>query len=236
MTFVIPPVPQPTVEVTGTDARFPVHRIRKDYQPTEAPDTPTFLLVHRDAEDTVRFIELNPVSARLIGLLAEHADDPGYSGRLALDSIARELQHAQPDLVIAHGLELGSLNDNILLLSHRMRQMVEQHRAAVADHMVHTTGLEHLVHRIADAAVVAARHGLGAILVGHDPGPHALQARGMARVVEMGMGADNMFHLEIKFFYELEYSVRLVSRIDNHTFFCLFISNDKTVALKRSDN
>jgi fumarylpyruvate hydrolase len=27
MTFVIPPVPQPTVEVMGTDARFPVHRI-----------------------------------------------------------------------------------------------------------------------------------------------------------------------------------------------------------------
>jgi fumarylpyruvate hydrolase len=27
MTFVIPPVPQPTVEVAGTDARFPVHRI-----------------------------------------------------------------------------------------------------------------------------------------------------------------------------------------------------------------
>ncbi len=27
MTFVIPPVPQPTVEVTGIDARFPVHRI-----------------------------------------------------------------------------------------------------------------------------------------------------------------------------------------------------------------
>jgi fumarylpyruvate hydrolase len=27
MTFVIPPVPQPTVEVTGTDARFPVHRM-----------------------------------------------------------------------------------------------------------------------------------------------------------------------------------------------------------------
>jgi fumarylpyruvate hydrolase len=27
MTFVIPPVPQPTVEVTGTDARFPVHRV-----------------------------------------------------------------------------------------------------------------------------------------------------------------------------------------------------------------
>jgi len=27
MTFVIPPVPQPTVEVTGTDARFPAHRI-----------------------------------------------------------------------------------------------------------------------------------------------------------------------------------------------------------------
>lgn len=86
--------------------RFPVHRIRKDYQPTEAPDTPTFLLVHRDAEDTVRFLELNPVSARLIGLLAEHTDDAAYTGRQALETIVSELQHPQPEQVVAHGLEL----------------------------------------------------------------------------------------------------------------------------------
>lgn len=85
---------------------YPVHRIRADFQPTETPDTPTFLLVYRDAEDIVRFLELNPVSARLIGLLAEHADDAGYTGQQALDTIVRELQHPQPEQVVAHGLEL----------------------------------------------------------------------------------------------------------------------------------
>lgn len=86
--------------------RFPVHRIRKDYQPTEAPAEPTFLLVYRDAEDQVRFIELNAVSARLIGLLAEQADANGYTARHALHTVAAELRHPQPEQVIAHGVEL----------------------------------------------------------------------------------------------------------------------------------
>lgn len=85
---------------------FPVHRIGKDFQPAEAPGTPTFLLAYRDAEDTIRFLELNPVSARLIGLLAEHADDDAYTGRQALAAITAELQHPQPEQVVAHGLEL----------------------------------------------------------------------------------------------------------------------------------
>lgn len=85
---------------------FPVHRIGQDFQPAEAPGTPTFLLAYRDAEDNVRFLELNPVSARLIGLLAEHAGDDSYTGRQALDIIVRELQHPQPEQVVAHGAEL----------------------------------------------------------------------------------------------------------------------------------
>lgn len=85
---------------------FPVHRIGKEFQPAEPPETPTFLLAYRDADDTVRFLELNPVSARLIGLLAEHAGDNGYSGRQALDTIASELQHPQPESIVSHGLDL----------------------------------------------------------------------------------------------------------------------------------
>lgn len=85
---------------------YPVHRIGKDYRPAEPSTEPTYLLAYRDAEDTVRFLELNPVSARLIGLLAEHADNNSYTGRQALDTIAGELQHPQPEQVIAHGLEL----------------------------------------------------------------------------------------------------------------------------------
>ena len=85
--------------------RFPVQRIRPDYQPTEPPAQPTQLLAYRDSDDTVRFLELNPVSARLLGLLAEHADETTYSGRLALETVCQELQHPHPDQLIAHGLD-----------------------------------------------------------------------------------------------------------------------------------
>lgn len=86
--------------------RFPVHRLRSDYQPLEPPAEPTYLLVYRDADDAVHFLELNPVSARLAGLLAEHADATDYSGRQALETIACELHHPRPEQIITHGLEL----------------------------------------------------------------------------------------------------------------------------------
>lgn len=44
--------------------RFPVHRIGPSFQPREA-DTPTFLLVYRDRENQVQFLELSAASARL---------------------------------------------------------------------------------------------------------------------------------------------------------------------------
>jgi hypothetical protein len=85
--------------------RFAVHRLRPEYQPKEPPAQPTQLLAYRDSEDSVRFLELNPVSARLIGLLVEHAEDTDYTGRQALEAIARELRHPQPEQLITHGLE-----------------------------------------------------------------------------------------------------------------------------------
>jgi uncharacterized protein len=86
--------------------RYPVHRIGPDHQPTEPPATATYLLVYRDAAEEVRFLELNPVSARLLGLLAEQADDPAYTGRQALETIASELQHPDPEQVFAGGRQI----------------------------------------------------------------------------------------------------------------------------------
>jgi hypothetical protein len=86
--------------------RYPVHRIGPDHQPDTPPAQATHLLVYRDAADEVRFLELNPVSARLIGLLTEHADDPAYTGRQALETIAAELQHPQPEQVFAGGRQI----------------------------------------------------------------------------------------------------------------------------------
>ena len=83
--------------------RFPVHRIGPDFQPHEPPMTPTFLVVYRDRDDDVRFLEINQVTYRLLELLAAAPDRPL---RHILAQIAKELEH--PDLaeVMAFGAEL----------------------------------------------------------------------------------------------------------------------------------
>lgn len=85
--------------------RFPVHQIRPDFKPTQVPAEPTHLLVYRDREDRVRFMQLNPVSLRLVGILKE---DTGLSGREALARVATELQHPEPGRVREAGLGLLS--------------------------------------------------------------------------------------------------------------------------------
>tara|TARA_R110002050_G_scaffold71891_3_gene154641 strand:- start:25966 stop:26736 length:771 start_codon:yes stop_codon:yes gene_type:complete len=74
---------------------YPVHQIGPDFQPIEANPSPVHLLVYRNKADSITFMELNPVSARLIDLLHE-----GLTGQIAAEYIARELQHPNPQLVI----------------------------------------------------------------------------------------------------------------------------------------
>ncbi|MFT7414722.1 MAG: hypothetical protein ACI9FO_001383 [Methylophagaceae bacterium] len=74
---------------------YPVHQIGPDFQPHEASKNPIHLLVYRDTQDNITFLELNPVSARLINLLNE-----GLTGHMAAKQIASELQHPNPQVVI----------------------------------------------------------------------------------------------------------------------------------------
>jgi hypothetical protein len=83
--------------------RYPVHRISPEFQPQSPGEQATFLLVYRDQNDEVGFIELNPVSARLFSLLQAH---PGQSGGEALGIIAAELEHPQPQTVIEGGHQI----------------------------------------------------------------------------------------------------------------------------------
>lgn len=74
---------------------WPVHQIGLAHRPRRP--APTHLLVFRRADDTVGFMELNPVSSRLVALLQEG----GMTGREAALRIAEELAHPHPETVVA---------------------------------------------------------------------------------------------------------------------------------------
>ena len=98
---------------------FPVHQMGPDNLPGEAPEQPTYLVVYRNRNDEVRFMEINPVTARLIHLLQE---DDAITGNDALNKIVEEMQHPNPQVVIdgghaalqelqQHGIVLGVKNN-----------------------------------------------------------------------------------------------------------------------------
>lgn len=93
---------------------YPVHQITSDSQPEQQSETPIFLLVYRSHDDKVTFMELNPVSARLIDLLNE-----GNTAQQAAEKIAKELQHANPQIVIDGAKQLIDdwLQRGILILA-----------------------------------------------------------------------------------------------------------------------
>lgn len=82
---------------------FSVHKISPDFQPTAADDNLTHLVVYRDRNHEVNFIEANPVTARLLQLVT---DDDNKTGQELLEQIATELNHPQPEMVIKGGLEI----------------------------------------------------------------------------------------------------------------------------------
>ena len=57
--------------------RFPVHRIDADFRPAEPDPQPTVLLLVRGRDDTVRFHEINALSALLIERLQQNSTASG---------------------------------------------------------------------------------------------------------------------------------------------------------------
>lgn len=80
--------------------QYPVHKISVDFIPSEAPTVATFLIVYRDRNDDVRFMEINGVTARLLMLLEEH---PDFTGADAVEAVAAELPHLDQKIVLQGG-------------------------------------------------------------------------------------------------------------------------------------
>jgi hypothetical protein len=96
--------------------RFPVHRISPDYQPSEPPEQPILLIVYRNHEDEVHFLEITPVTYQLLALIQEK---PGQSTAAYLKSVAEQLRHPQPEMIYQGGLKIVQdlAARNILLLN-----------------------------------------------------------------------------------------------------------------------
>jgi hypothetical protein len=63
---------------------WPVHRLREDFLPTEAPPQPTCLLVQRDDAGRVHFHEIGAVAFRLLERIGDTAPATGAQHLLAL--------------------------------------------------------------------------------------------------------------------------------------------------------
>ncbi len=99
--------------------QFPVHRIGPGFRPAEAVE-PTYLVVYRDREDTVRFMELNAATARLVEIIRDNSTATAVE---LLVELAGELGMAE-ESILAYGAE-------------QLQQLSAQSVVLVTDHGNH---------------------------------------------------------------------------------------------------
>ena len=81
---------------------YAVHKISKRNQPKATEKT--YLLVFRNSEIKVKFIELNPTTYQLLRLIQEN----NMTGKQVLVRLAEDIKHPYADAVIQFGLEILS--------------------------------------------------------------------------------------------------------------------------------
>lgn len=82
---------------------YPVHRISANFQPQTASDTATHLLVWRQKDFKIKFMQLNETSMLLVQKIKE---DTGMSGRDLLKAVAAMIKHPKPEVVCEAGSAL----------------------------------------------------------------------------------------------------------------------------------
>jgi hypothetical protein len=83
--------------------RFPVHKIGPGQQPTEPLEQPTCLVVYRNREDVVKFLEINPVTYRLLQILEGERAMPATE---CLLRVAKEIGYVESQAIFGFGKEI----------------------------------------------------------------------------------------------------------------------------------
>lgn len=95
---------------------WPVHRIGPGFQPAEPGPQPTCLVVYRTRQDEVRFLEINPLTARLLELAGER---PQATGRELIEAVAGESGSDAGALMAAGAGMLQHLRERDVILGTR---------------------------------------------------------------------------------------------------------------------
>ncbi len=87
---------------------YPVHRIGDAYIPEQAPEQPTFLIISRNREHQVDFMETNAITYRLLEIFqeAERAKAMQLTGQEAIKQLQQELQFPNPEQLIEGGKQV----------------------------------------------------------------------------------------------------------------------------------
>lgn len=94
--------------------QYPVHKISPDFLPTAPPEQPTCLIVYRDTHDDVHFIEITPLTYRLLAMIEEQESMVVAD---CLQKMIQETQHPNPELMMTAGLQiLTELADKMIIL------------------------------------------------------------------------------------------------------------------------
>jgi uncharacterized protein len=95
--------------------RYPVQLISPEYLPSEAPDQPTCLIAYRDLDDEVKFVEINPITYRMLEVIQEQGQ---ITTADCLSSMAIESNHPNPDIITAGGLQILKelVDKNVILV------------------------------------------------------------------------------------------------------------------------
>jgi len=83
--------------------QYPVHKIAPDFLPLTAPEQATFIIVYRNDNDDVNFIEITPMTYRLLEIIQENEN---VVTEACLQQVAKESNHPNPETIISGGLQI----------------------------------------------------------------------------------------------------------------------------------
>lgn len=83
--------------------QYPVHKISPNFLPKAPSEQPTCLIIYRDIDDAVHFMEITPLTYRLLAMIEEQ---DSMVVEECLTRMVQETQHPNPDLMITAGLQI----------------------------------------------------------------------------------------------------------------------------------